>query len=313
LERQPVNEPFSSTEAPTDSAWLRWQELFQASAGRWYAVLDAARDPEVLRVLRCSGRRSESLYSGPRAELLARGAPYLVAVPRGSHFQRQLWDHAWGESWGIFLASNAGFAAVRTHLRRLLRAVLPDGRKALFRFYDPRVLRVYLPSCSDDERPRFHGPITRFVCEHEDEAQVAVSAHDGGAANAPAREERWPIRFSNEQWAAFQEGAARDYVRRQREHVQRVYPDVVFGMSPDDVDRMIRGLIDEARGFGLTRRDTVGRFIAYRCELGRRFYEEPLWSRVGAILQDGTMSEREKVDRMDGMFYRGSLLPRERR
>lgn len=297
-----------STESPADPAWLRWQELFQASAGRWYAVLDAARDPEVLRVLRCSGRRSESLYSGPRAELLARGAPYLVAVPRGSHFQRQLWDHAWGESWGIFLASNAGFATVRTHLRRLLRAVLPDGRKALFRFYDPRVLRVYLPSCSDDERPRFHGPITRFVCEHEDEEQALVFAHDGGAGDEP-RGERGPLRLSGAQWAAFRASAERGYIRGQRERVRRDHPDVVFGMSLDDVDRMICGLIDEARGFGLTRRDTVGRFIAYRCELGRRFYEEPLWSRVGAILQDGTMSEREKVDRVDGMFYGGSILP----
>ena len=298
----------SSAEPPTDSAWLQWQELFQPSAGRWYAVLDAARDPEVLRVLRRAGQRSQSLYAGPRAEVLARGAPYLVAVPRGSHFRRVLWDHAWGESWGIFVASNAGFTAVRRHLRRSLRAVLPDGREALFRFYDPRVLLVYLPSCLNDERLRFHGPITRFVCEHEDDAQALVFARPGEAGDEP-RGERGPLRLSGAQWAAFQESAERGYVRQQRERVRRDYPDVVFGMSPDDVDRMIRGLIDEARGFGLTRRDTVGRFIAYRCELGRRFYEEPVWSRVAAILRDGAMSEREKVDRVDGVYRGGPMLP----
>jgi len=37
-----------------------------------------------------------------------------------------------------------------------------------FRFYDPRVLRVFIPSCTDQQLIQFYGPIRRFWMENED-------------------------------------------------------------------------------------------------------------------------------------------------
>jgi hypothetical protein len=36
-----------------------------------------------------------------------------------------------------------------------------------FRFYDPRVLRSFLPTCTEPECAEFFGPIGRFVMEAE--------------------------------------------------------------------------------------------------------------------------------------------------
>jgi hypothetical protein len=161
--------PSISDRAPT---W--WMELFSSSVGDWYAVLDAARAPGVLDLLRRSGHRAQSLYTGSRAELLGTVAPYLVEMPKDSNFHHQLWKYAWGNDWGIFIASNVGFVSTRKHLRRFLRVVIPDGRKGLFRFYDPRVLRAYLHTCSTEDFVLFHGPITCFICEHEEDESAVI-------------------------------------------------------------------------------------------------------------------------------------------
>jgi hypothetical protein len=43
-----------------------------------------------------------------------------------------------------------------------------DGEQLYFRFYDPRVLRVFLPTCDRQQLSDFFGPVDYFVCEDED-------------------------------------------------------------------------------------------------------------------------------------------------
>lgn len=38
----------------------------------------------------------------------------------------------------------------------------------MFRYYDPRVLRVYLPTCRPDELRTVFGPIRSYLVEGED-------------------------------------------------------------------------------------------------------------------------------------------------
>ena len=53
---------------------------------------------------------------------------------------------------------------------RFLRVTDESGRKLLFRYYDPRVLPIYLPTCTNDELTTIFGPVDRFVTETEDGA-----------------------------------------------------------------------------------------------------------------------------------------------
>jgi len=130
-----------------------------------YAVLDAARDPRILSLLAQSGCEYRILYGNKLAATMDGLGPYLVALPRGTPFLQRLIQKGWGNSWGIFLTCPAVLPAVRRHLRKSLVVKFPDSSQALFRFYDPRVLRDHLPSCGDEELDRFFGPIHSIYLE----------------------------------------------------------------------------------------------------------------------------------------------------
>ncbi|MCX6623126.1 MAG: DUF4123 domain-containing protein, partial [Acidobacteria bacterium] len=129
-----------------------------------FAVLDAARGPAVLNLLRSSNSRFESLYVGAAAEL-DEVAPYLVQIAPTADLLRALVLAGWGQDWGCYLCSNAPFEEIRNHWRRWLLVESPEGKPLYFRFYDPRVLRVFLPTCTHDESERFFGPVHCFLVE----------------------------------------------------------------------------------------------------------------------------------------------------
>lgn len=133
-----------------------------------FAVLDAARDPRIYPFLFGGDERYESLYEGPQAADLNLVAPYLVALPPPAPRLEGLLQMGWGHAWGFYLTSRQPFDAIRKHLRRFLTVELPGGAPALFRFYDPRVLRVFLPSCSPAEYAGFMRPFEAILVEDEE-------------------------------------------------------------------------------------------------------------------------------------------------
>ena len=138
-----------------------------------FAILDAARDPMVyLRITECPERK-QSLYEGPEADRLAFFAPYLIVLPRQSSFLEQLVREGWGKSWGVYLTCDKPFEEVRKHLRHFLTVELEGKKeKVLFRFYDPRVLRGFLPTCTPQEVLEFFGPIRRFLLEADHREEI---------------------------------------------------------------------------------------------------------------------------------------------
>jgi hypothetical protein len=143
----------------------RFVRHLSARGEQSYAVLDAARGYRVHQAVRWSGRPYRSLYRGPMPPELEQAAPYLVELGEDHSFTRRVLTEGWGASWGFFAVAPVGFVEMRTHLRTLLRAQSHDGQRFMFRFYDPRVLRVYLPTCTPQELHTFFGPVTRFIVE----------------------------------------------------------------------------------------------------------------------------------------------------
>jgi hypothetical protein len=136
-----------------------------------YAVLDAARNPEIAVRLRAGGTHHDCLYQGPTAEALWFVAPYLARCERDSPFFSWLTEFGWGQSWGIFAAAAVDLASLRQHFRKLLLVKMEDDEADFyFRFYDPRVLRSYLPTCTSEEAVEFFGPIRAYVTEDEQAA-----------------------------------------------------------------------------------------------------------------------------------------------
>ncbi|NJO18602.1 MAG: DUF4123 domain-containing protein, partial [Thioploca sp.] len=75
-----------------------------------------------------------------------------------------------GKQWGIFATAKANLRTMCQHFRGLLTVELPSGQTVAFRFYDPRVWRVFWPQCSEEERQVMFGPVVRYWVEGEGEA-----------------------------------------------------------------------------------------------------------------------------------------------
>ncbi len=137
----------------------------QAIGDPLFALLDAARDPGVLAAIQASDQSSQSLYEGPEADDLAEYGPYLVGLADGGATLSRLVAAGWGQSWGVYLTSQADLATIRHHFRHYLKVEIPGARTALFRFYDPRVLREFLACWTPDQIESFCGPVSCFALE----------------------------------------------------------------------------------------------------------------------------------------------------
>jgi hypothetical protein len=155
-----------------------WPQAETAAAGIW-AVLDAASDERIAGALEKARLDYCCLFPGRLDPALKTAAPYLVKLRCGHAFSEYIISEGWDRHWGVFLQSGTSMEELRFHLKQFLRVKDEDGQRLFFRFYDPRVLRVFLPTCTAHELRIFYGPILRYVMEDEEpENLIEFALHD---------------------------------------------------------------------------------------------------------------------------------------
>ena len=134
-----------------------------------YCIVDAARDERIYPALRgfAADTRIASLYQGETARELAGVAPYLVSLGTGPKVFDWLWQNGWGNSWAIFFWSVLAFDGLRTHFRKLTIVETEERTRLVFRFYDPRVLTNFLPTCDAGQLRQMFGPLLHYQIEAE--------------------------------------------------------------------------------------------------------------------------------------------------
>ncbi len=152
------------TNEPTDTALFSALMADQTERESLWCILDGARDESIFGRVGSAGRHC-CLYAGSLPFEVQAAAPYLVELS-GGPATRNLVRSAWGNSWGIFFRSEAPMEKLRQHLRTFLRVADQKGRRLIFRYYDPRVLRVYLPTCLPEELHAVFGPIGCYLVEN---------------------------------------------------------------------------------------------------------------------------------------------------
>jgi len=165
-----------------------------------FAVLDMARSPQIRSSVLASAPHLVCLEPGRLSPEQQAAAPYAVRVQPSGPVIRQWLGDGWGDHWGIFAVpgERISLEAVRRHFHALLRVRMPEGDVAIFRFYDPRVFRVFLPTGSPAQLKEFFGPFDAFWVEDEDAAALLRFRLEGGrlertriALATPDRDE-WP-------------------------------------------------------------------------------------------------------------------------
>jgi hypothetical protein len=143
------------------------ERLFAEPDASVFAVLDGASVEHLLDMLYQDQPESICLYRGELQPDIAHVAPYLVRLVRDSPFTNWVLDQGWGKHWGVFAVTQADLAALRQHFRRFLTVHDSKGTPLLFRYYDPRVLRVFLPTCNAEELESMFGPVLHYMLEGE--------------------------------------------------------------------------------------------------------------------------------------------------
>ena len=77
-------------------------------------------------------------------------------------------------------SSETPLAALWRHLRAQVMVYGPNLDPMYFRYYDPRVLRSFLPTCTPRQLAEFFGPVGFFIAEDEEPVRAhAWSLADG--------------------------------------------------------------------------------------------------------------------------------------
>ncbi|MFL5260314.1 MAG: DUF4123 domain-containing protein [Hyphomicrobiales bacterium] len=143
-----------------------------------YAIVDTARDPK-LHPLVVASPPYACLFAGDIPDPLDKASPYLVGFSDPSPLKEAWREKGWGSSWGMVCRSSLTLDELRRHLRKFLLAQLPDGDTVFFRFYDPRVWRVYWPTCTAEEQAKWLAGVDEFITE----ASLAPALSAPGAGN----------------------------------------------------------------------------------------------------------------------------------
>ena len=128
---------------------------------RAYLLLDSCQiDNLQARVCELApGSRPHFLYLMTQYAELAFCGPLLVAVQAHSPLA-QAFDAHWQATAGIWLESDADEERLIKHLRSLIHVRVEGDVSVLFRYYDPRIARLWLQDLAAGERDRLMGPVS---------------------------------------------------------------------------------------------------------------------------------------------------------
>lgn len=143
-------------------------QLFSAQGTRAFTILDGASVPDLRNKLAGFDPEQICLYRGELEPDMAEVAPYLAFLERDAPFTDWVISNGWGQHWGIFGVTRADLKELRKHFRKFLMVYDEKGKSLYFRYYDPRVLRVYLPTCNANELKTVFGPVVAYLMEDED-------------------------------------------------------------------------------------------------------------------------------------------------
>jgi hypothetical protein len=143
-----------------------------------FILLDAARLEGELENAKTLNASYHKLYNTKSEIDVADVFPYLFYFQLDSDFSNWYLNTGWGKSWGIIIQSEYLMEETCSHFRKFLLVKTEPDKEFFFRFYDPRVLCIFLPTCNVNQLREFFGPVEKFICEDEDADYGLVYSFD---------------------------------------------------------------------------------------------------------------------------------------
>jgi hypothetical protein len=276
-------------------------------------IVDSARDRRIFGLLlECFYSSHSSLFATPLPPKLESVAPYLVPLDYDDNKTRKFLSNAWGNNWGMFIRCDTSQDRLRRHLRNFVSVRDPRGQRLLFRYYDPRILRTYLPTCTTQELEYVFGPIECFLSESkviEDMiefrfdrgklAQRTVSLETGlPRAAGPPRPTDEPERIFFDkpfglltiratQMESFAQQEFRKFEDLMVNHLTQFFPVQCKALGITQLRELTQHGIRRDAGYGITTERDICKFINLAIVFGRDFDREERSAWATQILATG--------------------------
>jgi len=278
--------------SPLSIQFTSFEQLRKLSSGGYlYALLDGYDAPALPSKVEALGKeKAASLFLGEGEKAYWALAPYVICVEEATlEWIRQT---LWGTVSGVFVMSKSGLETLRNHLRRFLIVQLPDGERWFFRYYDPRILKIYLEHCRPDELEIFFGPVRGFGIVDQQENRV-VLLHLPPASSSiwtPASSgAAWLI--SREQYEALTGASRGDLEARILHHLEKLSPQRFAGLGEPEVRELVRQALAKAGSYRLHRETDLCSFVELSFAFGVDFDENPVFPWARETLQDASLGE----------------------
>ena len=237
-----------------------------ARAGRLYAAVDASDAPAVPEKARALGEGSAvCLYQGGDDATYVEVAPYLFRLDEATlRWMQSALEN--DPAFGVFIVADINIEGLRRHFRRLLVVLSPSDTKMNFRFYDPRVLTIFLDCCTAEELDEFYGPVERFGVPTEDGALLYRRSVESRAQ----RRNGILLKLRPAQMRAFSQASEERFADRLVSFLQAQFPDAASEprgqLKPAVIDQVTR-----ARGHGFTTEAQLSVYVTTAWLLGPDF------------------------------------------
>lgn len=302
-------------------------------SGYLQAILDPARSAQVLTGLHQYRPSAYNLYQGLPLERMIDVAPTLVHLEPGSEFMNWLLTEGFGQAWGVFLVSPLTLNELGPHLSHMTQIWDPDGRRMYFRFYDPRILPVFLSCSTAAELSHFCGAVNCFIVESNH--PVGLNAYswnqttlirvdlplDSGLVSP--KPTVWPLAagpaepllaedgrliLRPEQMDVFSRCVRVGFEDRLMDHLAEAYPEKTYGLDPVEFRQRVSQSLDRALAYGLASETDAAAYVGWNVELGQNFERQAEYAWVAAILNDPELEPQAKVKRIEAIRRGADIL-----
>lgn len=263
---------------------------------RLYVLLDLAQGDLALEQLaQYDGSEPFEFLEPGRSEAeLEEFSPVLLPCSEGSGLLSWMLGDGLGQSFGVLLASEYGPAELAAHLNPLTEVLRQeDDEPLIFRFQDPRVLSVYLPTCTAEELDRVFGPVRRFWVEADDGARLLDFEHQAPYAppkNEPEQQPEneqdgdpdeqpdarpAPLVIRKEQMEVFRQAVTIGFVKRATKLLGRHLPQQCQQLGPGELKQTIEHGIQRAAAHGIQAEQDVCLYLGLMLIFGKDFDTDP--------------------------------------
>lgn len=265
-----------------------WRPDNQGNVPVVYAIFDGARNKSIAEMASKGELKHSCLYEGRLSYKMTQAAPYMVRLEK-DHAESYQWiEQGWGNSWGIFMITYppATLFTVRHNCRKIAVAKGPNGKRLVFRYYDPRVLRTYLPTCNDVEANKVFGPVTEFIVEGESQDIIHrfrrtaegvrdISRNDDKHEYKPVvvesfikeEKDKSPLSIRQRQMLEFAKKQMPKFIDEAESYLSDEFPDIYESKKPLQRE-WLESIYYQAKSYGMITKQDHIKYINYVCIFG---------------------------------------------